>query len=66
MELGTAVFLSSILVAIPYVPAYLNLLAAGRGVRDRFYPRLLPALPITKSGTSTEEGWTSCSSFSCG
>lgn len=26
----------SVLVAIPYIPAYLNLLAAGREVRDRF------------------------------
>jgi hypothetical protein len=35
----------TLLVAIPYIPAYLNLLAAGRGVRDRFYPRLLPGAP---------------------
>ena len=30
------------LVAIPYIPAYLNLLSAGRDLCDRFYPRLLP------------------------
>src|SRR5262249_30292563 len=35
----------TVLVAIPYIPAYLNLLAAGRGVRDRFYPRLSPGAP---------------------
>jgi hypothetical protein len=35
----------TVLVAIPYIPAYVNLLAAGRGVRDRFYPRLLPDAP---------------------
>src|SRR5262249_17174883 len=33
------------LVAIPYIPAYLNLLSAGRDARDRFYPRFLPAAP---------------------
>jgi hypothetical protein len=38
----------TVLVAIPYIPAYLNLLAAGRGVRDRFYPRLLPCAPDYK------------------
>jgi hypothetical protein len=35
----------TVLVAIPYLPAYLNLLVAGREVRDRFYPRLLPGAP---------------------
>jgi len=35
----------TVLVAIPYIPAYLNVLAAGRGVRDRFYPRLLTGAP---------------------
>jgi hypothetical protein len=35
----------TVLVAISYIPAYFNLLAAGREVRDRFYPRLLPSAP---------------------
>jgi hypothetical protein len=36
----------TVLVAIPYIPAYLNLLAAGRAVRDRFYPGLSPGASI--------------------
>jgi hypothetical protein len=40
----------TVLVAIPYVPAYLNFLAAGRGVRDRFYPRLSPGAPDYEDG----------------
>jgi hypothetical protein len=35
----------TVLVALSYVPAYLNLLCAARHVRDRFYPSVLPGAP---------------------
>jgi hypothetical protein len=35
----------TVLVALPYVPACLNLLRAGRHVRDRLYPSLFPSSP---------------------